>query len=335
MAQDTQTPWLRLRIRFFRTEGIEKWQVFEFAAALPLLLQIAVILFFVGLSEFLRQLNPIVGWTTTGVMLIWLAIFVFTTIAPLLSSQCPYKTPILKRPLTYLRTLRPQLLLGALKTFYILPHIPLVPLLPIYWFLRYIGPTTYIARLDEKIHRSYNFVMNWVTKLNCLPEEDAIVREDVGNFDNDIGIIVSSDTRFLDEQLKGIICECSDRIPILTIYEYYKKSLETQPETTRETGDSWRVLLNPEAKEKVEDVVDTILLHKHRNPGSDTAWPDTLRSIIMDGRHGPTLILKIMLVGNEVGARTIFFTLYSSSNEDSFDHYNTYELYCRGARGGM
>ena len=104
MAQDTQDPQFRIRIRFFRSEGLDKWQVFQIAAALPLLLQIALLLFFIGLSEYLRELNPIVGWATTGTILAWLAVFVFTTLAPILSSQCPYRTPILKQFLQYLRS---------------------------------------------------------------------------------------------------------------------------------------------------------------------------------------------------------------------------------------
>ena len=69
LAQDTQDPQFRIRIRFFRSKGLDKWQVFQIAAALPLLLQVALLLFFIGLSEFLRELNPVVGWATTGTVL--------------------------------------------------------------------------------------------------------------------------------------------------------------------------------------------------------------------------------------------------------------------------
>ena len=103
MAQETQDPHHRIRIRFFRSEGLERWQVFEIAAALPLLLQFALVLFFIGFSIFLRELNPVVGWTTTMTFITWLIIFVFTTFAPAVSSQCPYKTPILKGTLQSIR----------------------------------------------------------------------------------------------------------------------------------------------------------------------------------------------------------------------------------------
>ena len=118
MAQDTQDPQFRIRIRFFRSEGLGKWQVFQIAAALPLLLQLALLLFFIGLSEYLRELNPVVGWATTGPILAWLAVFVFTTLAPILSSQCPYRTPILKQPLQYIRRTT-QSVYGFIKQYLI------------------------------------------------------------------------------------------------------------------------------------------------------------------------------------------------------------------------
>ncbi|KAK7677474.1 hypothetical protein QCA50_019587 [Cerrena zonata] len=96
MARDTQDPRQQVKIRFFREVGVQRWQVFEIAAALPLLLQLALLLFFVGLSAFLHDLNPVVTWVVTGVMIIWLSFYLFTTLAPAFSSQCPYKTPMLK-----------------------------------------------------------------------------------------------------------------------------------------------------------------------------------------------------------------------------------------------
>ena len=90
----------------------------EAALLAPLLLQVALLLFFIGLSEYLRELNPVVGWATTGTVLAWLAVFVFTTLAPILSSQCPYRTPILKQPLQYMRSIT-QSVYGFIKQYLI------------------------------------------------------------------------------------------------------------------------------------------------------------------------------------------------------------------------
>ncbi|KAK7693021.1 hypothetical protein QCA50_002586 [Cerrena zonata] len=96
MARDTQDPRRQVKLRFFREIGVQRWQVLEIAAALPLLLQLALLLFFIGLSAFFHNLNPIVTWVVTGVMILWLIFYLFMTFAPAFSSQCPYKTPILK-----------------------------------------------------------------------------------------------------------------------------------------------------------------------------------------------------------------------------------------------
>ena len=118
MTQNAEDPYYRIRVRFFRSEGLDRWQVFGIAAALPLLLQLSLLLFFIGLSELLREKNPIVGWATTVTMLVWLAVFVFTTFAPAVSPQCPYQTPMLKGPLGYLRHMM-QLVYGGLRRYLI------------------------------------------------------------------------------------------------------------------------------------------------------------------------------------------------------------------------
>ena len=73
------------------------------ASALPLLLQLAFLLFFIGLALFFHQLDPVVAWFTTGTGLLWLGSLIFTTFAPMFSSQCPYKTPFLKDVISQLR----------------------------------------------------------------------------------------------------------------------------------------------------------------------------------------------------------------------------------------
>ncbi|KAK7689223.1 hypothetical protein QCA50_007914 [Cerrena zonata] len=103
MARDTQDPRQQVKIRFFREVGVQRWQIFEIAAALPLLLQLALLLFSVGLSAFLHDLNPVVTWVITGIMITWLLFYSFTTFAPAFSSQCPYKTPMLKGLLQRIR----------------------------------------------------------------------------------------------------------------------------------------------------------------------------------------------------------------------------------------
>ena len=104
LSYETHDPMERLKLRFFRETGVERWKVFTIASSLPLLLQLALLLFFVGLVFFLHQLDAIVTWCTTVIISFWLAALLLVTFAPVFSSQCPYKTPFLKGIICRLRT---------------------------------------------------------------------------------------------------------------------------------------------------------------------------------------------------------------------------------------
>lgn len=93
----------RVRARNFRHRGLIKWGVMDVATALPVFLQIALLLFLLGLSEFTRNLHPTVGWTITGLIVLWFCALLTSILAPILSARCPYKTPLLKRPLSLIR----------------------------------------------------------------------------------------------------------------------------------------------------------------------------------------------------------------------------------------
>ena len=103
LSYQTHDPMERLKLRFFREAGVERWKVFAIASSLPLLLLLALLLFFVGLVLLLHQLDTIVASFTTGVVIIWLMCLLFMTLAPACSSQCPYKTPFLKGVISHIR----------------------------------------------------------------------------------------------------------------------------------------------------------------------------------------------------------------------------------------
>ncbi|KAI0688465.1 hypothetical protein BC835DRAFT_1284579, partial [Cytidiella melzeri] len=52
LAGEYTSPQARLRIRHFRNPGLDHWKVFEIAAILPLLLQLSLGLFLIGLCFF-------------------------------------------------------------------------------------------------------------------------------------------------------------------------------------------------------------------------------------------------------------------------------------------
>lgn len=84
------------RTRLFRIRGLRTFKVTEVAYFLPILLQISIILFFAGLVIFVQDINTFVGWVVTGLVAIWFLLLVVTTLAPMVSASCPYKTPFFR-----------------------------------------------------------------------------------------------------------------------------------------------------------------------------------------------------------------------------------------------
>lgn len=104
MAFASSSPQGQLRIRHFRRSGLETWRVFGIASMLPLLLQISLALFFVGLCFFTADIDPAISNTTLPLVCAWALLFTIATLSPAFSARCPYKTPALSYVTTLLRT---------------------------------------------------------------------------------------------------------------------------------------------------------------------------------------------------------------------------------------
>ena len=85
-----------LRLRFFRYIGMIKWRVFKIASLLPLLLQLALALFFAGLCIFSTHIDPHLGSLTTSLVSTWAILLLLILVAPAMSPRCPYKVTFLK-----------------------------------------------------------------------------------------------------------------------------------------------------------------------------------------------------------------------------------------------
>ena len=304
MAQGTQDPQYRIRVRFFRNEGLEKWQVFEIAAFLPLLLQVALFLFFLGLSEFLRELNPIVGWTTTGIILTWLITFIFTTLAPIISSQCPYRTPILKRPIDYLRVaIQPMYglfkrhcigtlwltAISAIRASHIsrimytvhdlkiaLPRT--IRVLGAWWdsypeWLQMVLFTPLIPLLiipyglTAICGKSKRIIASRLPDTSgwiYTPPPEESKVRDTSS--TDLDIIFYSDPFFLDQQLQGTLGECLDGVKISDILDYYINSqLPAYLSPLPYKPTGWRLVLDSATRDNMDEVVFALLQYQIQN----------------------------------------------------------------------
>lgn len=99
LAGEWISPQEKLRARQYRNPALSQWKVFEIAAALPLLLQLALGLFFVGLCFFTASVDERMALTSIPIVAAWAFFLAMTTVAPLLTPRCPFKIPFLKRAL--------------------------------------------------------------------------------------------------------------------------------------------------------------------------------------------------------------------------------------------
>lgn len=81
------------RIRQFRHNGLVKWHVPEIIAALPLLLQYALGMFFIGLVDLLWSLNFVVASIVTAFASMSLLFLVVTTVLPAFWADSPHRSP--------------------------------------------------------------------------------------------------------------------------------------------------------------------------------------------------------------------------------------------------
>ena len=80
------------RIRQYLYEGAERWYMPASAEAVPGLIHISLFLFFIGLADFLLSTYSIVGKFALFPISLCIMFYIFSTIAPLINPQSPYRT---------------------------------------------------------------------------------------------------------------------------------------------------------------------------------------------------------------------------------------------------
>jgi len=80
------------RIRQYLHEGVESWYMPAIAEAVPGLIHFSLLLFLIGLADFLLHTHTIVGKFTVVPMSLCAALYIISTVAPVISPKCPYRT---------------------------------------------------------------------------------------------------------------------------------------------------------------------------------------------------------------------------------------------------
>ncbi|KAJ3473548.1 hypothetical protein NLI96_g12946 [Meripilus lineatus] len=104
LAKSNISPEQCCQVRLYRIVGLRKYKVTEIASLLPILLQIALILFFIGLILFVQSVHTSITIIVSVFVGIWLLFIVGTTLLPIISPSCPYKTPFLKGAFLHIRS---------------------------------------------------------------------------------------------------------------------------------------------------------------------------------------------------------------------------------------
>lgn len=87
------TPRENVLVRQIRIEGWEAWNVSATISSIPALLELAMILFLIGVTQLLWTLDDIVAVVITLAVGIFLCAVASFTIFPILFTRCPYKSP--------------------------------------------------------------------------------------------------------------------------------------------------------------------------------------------------------------------------------------------------
>lgn len=83
----------RVRLRQYRYDALKAWDVPMIVSVLPILLQIALVLFLLGLCYLLKSLDKTVAKAFIAFVGIALSAYFAFTVLPIASRHCPYKSP--------------------------------------------------------------------------------------------------------------------------------------------------------------------------------------------------------------------------------------------------
>lgn len=82
------------RHRQRKLNGSLRWRFENVVEALPILLQVSLICFFVGLLLYLKSMNILVAWTVLAFCTAGVTVYCFTVFVATVDEQCPFQTPV-------------------------------------------------------------------------------------------------------------------------------------------------------------------------------------------------------------------------------------------------
>ena len=84
----------RARIRAFFAKGVERFALAAAVEVLPVILHMAVLIFYIGLIDFLLNINHSVAFTVLALAAAFVLVYLVLSIMPLYFHDSPYQTPL-------------------------------------------------------------------------------------------------------------------------------------------------------------------------------------------------------------------------------------------------
>src|ERR1700744_1766030 len=87
-------PHKRARAREYMYHGTKSFKMSRAVKAMPVLLHLSIFLFFIGLIDYLLNLNTTIGFWIFGVISAFTVFYMALTFSPSIYLNCPYSTPL-------------------------------------------------------------------------------------------------------------------------------------------------------------------------------------------------------------------------------------------------
>jgi hypothetical protein len=96
VSRSGSSPEDRVKRRQFRYGGMESWKMREIIAALPIFLYCSLVLFFVGLAQWMWSVHTTVGGVVLGGLLLGAVFYLITTLLAVVFPSSPFRAPIVR-----------------------------------------------------------------------------------------------------------------------------------------------------------------------------------------------------------------------------------------------
>ncbi|EED81908.1 predicted protein [Postia placenta Mad-698-R] len=220
-----------VRLWYFRHSMFEAWQIPIIISLLPLLLQISLALFLIGLVQLLWTMNQVVATVVTALAVTLLSLSMITAVLPAFVPSCPYKSQPALWCFSIMRRAR-RIPLAAANILLQLRTYPDRPLLrnndnnhPCSFCLRLFGRISHSLHIRNRLTHLIHLILKdrrtegiqewrrtqrgWLRTSNWRDIDNMSVRLQLGNAEGNLEMLAAADATVMDDALlKSVVGPC-------------------------------------------------------------------------------------------------------------------------------